>query len=117
MSAERKAKLDELNKAVKAMTPKRAAELMFAVAFPSTAITVPAPVPVGPDLEGLELVVKVMGDMSTKDRGEVLDAMTKSSPEKTAVIFDRLDNIRTGLEEDRFYENKGGANALNAKLP
>jgi flagellar protein FliJ len=117
MSAERKAKLDELNKAVKAMTPKRAAELMFAVAFPSTAITVPAPVPVGPDLEGLDLVVKVMSDMSTKDRGEVLDAMTKSSPEQTAVIFDRLDNIRTGMEEDRFYENKAGANALNAKLP
>ncbi len=113
MSAERKQRLAELNQAVKAMTPKRAAELLFAVAFPKPETMIPAPVPVGPDLEGLDLVVIVLNSMGSKDRGEILDAMTKASPEQTAVIFDRLDNIKTGLEEDRFFDesNKGNTSA------
>ena len=115
MSAERKAKLDELNKAVKAMTPKRAAELLFAVAFPNPEDMIPAPLPVGPDLEGLDLVVTVLNSMGSKDRGEILDAMTKTSPEQTAVIFDRLDNIKTGLEEDRYFES--GKESSSAKVP
>lgn len=117
MSAERKKKMEELNMAVKAMTPKRAAELLFSVAFPSAQATRPAPVPVGPDLEGIDLVVNVLNDMGSKDRGEILDAMTKTSPEKTAVIFDKLDNIRTGLEEDRFYEAAAEGKKESAKAP
>jgi hypothetical protein len=117
MNAERKAKLVEMNKAVKAMTPKRAGELMFSVAFPNPALVAPAPVPVGADLEGLDLVVTVLNEMSSKDRGEILDAMTKSSPEQTAVIFDRLDNIRTGLEEDRFYEAADAGKNPGPRIP
>ncbi len=117
MSAERKTKLDEINRAVKAMTPKRAGDLLFAVAYPNPEVAVPPPVPVGPDLEGLDLVVTVLNAMGSKDRGEILDAMTKISPEKTATIFDRLDNIRTGLEEDRFYESAGTEGDKSAMVP
>ncbi len=117
MNEERKKKMKEMNMAVKAMTPKRAADLLFAVAFPSPGAGIPAAVPVGPDLEGIDLVVNVLNDMGSKDRGEILDAMTKTSPEKASVIFDRLDNIRTGLEEDRFYEPVGKRKSTSAKAP
>lgn len=103
MSAERKKRLEDLNLSIKTMSPKRAAGLLLGVAFPDLKTTTPAPLPLGEDLEGIDLVITVMSSISTKDCGEILDAMVKISPEKAAVLFNRLDNIRTGLEDDRFY--------------
>jgi flagellar export protein FliJ len=105
MSAEHKAKLMEMVNAVKGMSPKRAADLLFATAFPEIANNVPPPLPMGQDLEGLDLVVEVLGRIPVKDRAAILDSMTKLSAPKCAILFDRLDNVKTGLEEDRFYPN------------
>ena len=103
MSTEKKKRLEDLNLSVKAMSPKRAADLLLGVSFPDPKSTLPSPLPLGEDLEGIELAITVMNSISNKDRGEILDAMVKISPEKAAVLFNRLDNVRTGLEEDRFF--------------
>lgn len=106
MSAEHKAKMVELVASVKQMSPKRAAALLFATAFPEQQVGIPPPLPVGENLEGIELVVAVMHQLPARERGAILDAMTRTAAEKAASIMERLDNVKTGLEEDRFFKQE-----------
>jgi flagellar FliJ protein len=116
MSADRLAKINELMNSLKGMSPKGAANLLFAVAFPSPTGP-PSPLPLGQDLEGMELVVELLNKVPAKQKSEIFDAMTKQSPEKTAVIFDRLDNIKTGMEEDRFFREQASAASVPKQTP
>ena len=98
MSAEKKVKLTELVQAVKEMGAKRAALLLLTVADPDP-LRGPA-FPVGEAFEGRDLVVEVLNRMPARNRGQVLDAMTRQDPDGTAVIVDMMDNVRTGYERD-----------------
>ncbi|MCG3199289.1 MAG: hypothetical protein GHCLOJNM_03799 [bacterium] len=109
MGAEREAKLTDLMESIKSMTEKGAAKLLIAVAFPNLAGGAPPALPVGQDLEGLELVVEILHRTPDRQRAAILDAMVKTNPKEAGILFDRLDNIRTGLEEDRFFEKPTGS--------
>lgn len=109
MRAEREAKLNALMESIKSMSEKGAAKLLIAVAFPSLSGGPPAPLPVGQDLEGIELVVEVLQRTPDRQRAAILDAMVKTNPKEAGTLFDRLDNVRTGLEEDRFFEKPAGS--------
>jgi flagellar FliJ protein len=100
MSEEKRQKLESLIKTVSKQKPKSAAELLLAVAFPDPLDVNAPPFPLGEGYEGSELVVKVLEGMNEKDRAEVFDGMMRISPAQTGVLFDMLDNVKTGQEPE-----------------
>ena len=101
ISEDRKERIKSLSEMIRKQKPADAATLLLAVAFPDPLNPLAPPFPPDESFEGPDLVMAVLLQVPSVDRAEIMNKMVRVSAEKSAVLFDMMDNPRTGLEPDK----------------
>ncbi len=100
ISEDRAERIDELAEMVRRQKPADAATLLLAVAYPDPLNPLAPPFPPEESFEGPDLVLEVLQKVPSVDRAEIMNKMVRESADKSAILFDMMDNPRTGLEPE-----------------
>ena len=99
ISEDRKNRVEELAQMVRNQKPSDAATLLLAVAFPDPLNPQAPPFPPDESFEGPDLVMDVLLQVPSVNRAEIMNKMVRENAEQSALLFDMMDNPKTGLEE------------------
>lgn len=100
ITEDRKRRVNDLAQMVRRQKPADAATLLLAVAFPDPLNPLAPPFPPDQSFEGPDLVLEVLAIVPSTERADIMNKMVRESPEKSALLFDMMDNPKTGLEPE-----------------